>query len=489
MQAMDTDIDITAGMDFDPDGAQIVSKRPMKSIEVVDPSPRWAESFVSIAQRIQTALGDIILGIEHVGSTSIPIAAKDVIDIDLVVKDPRDEGAYVQALENAGFQFLLRDPDWHDHRLFGLAEPYANLYLAVEYSLALRSHLKFARTIMASTIEPYQIAVPEADIEKLKSKLALATLPRETSYSDEWKYGTPLGEIKRLVHVWQNSYDWRKAEAELNELPHFMTTISVDGHEDALNVHFVHQKGKKANSIPILLCHGLTQGGDWGFPITRAMDFLYPDHVLASHLNFIMSIPPSLISTPLLVLQYLMGRYTPNEKAGLKRTQWFQEEGMGYNQIQGTKPHTIGFALADSPVALLAWLYEKLHEWTDSYPWTDEEILTWISIYYFSTAGADASVRLYYEITHPTAAADNDSSLANRPIEGWMKWNAVPLGLSYFPKDVIVLPSSWGRTLGPVVYEKRHEGGGHFAAWERPEQLVADVRQTVQNAKAFTFFT
>lgn len=233
----------------------------------------------------------------------------------------------------------------------------------------------------------------------------------------------------------------------------------------------------------------MTQGGDWGFPITRAMDLLYPDHVLASHLNFIMSIPPSLISTPLLVLQYLMGRYTPNEKAGLKRTQWFQEEGMGYNQIQGTKPHTIGFTLADSPVALLAWLYEKLHEWTDSYPWTDEEILTWISIYYFSTAGADASVRLYYEITHPTAAADNDSSLANRSIEGWMKWNAVPLGLSYFPKDVIVLPSSWGRTLGPVVYEKRHEEGGHFAAWERPEQLVADVRQTVQNAKAFTFFT
>lgn len=233
----------------------------------------------------------------------------------------------------------------------------------------------------------------------------------------------------------------------------------------------------------------MTQGGDWGFLITRAMGFLYPDHALASHLNFIMSVPPSPISTPLLVLQYLMGWYTPNEKAGLKRAQWFRDEGMGYNQIQGTKPHTIGFALADSPVALLAWVNEKPHEWTDSYPWTDEEILTWISIYYFSTAGADASVRLYYEITHPAAATDSGSSLANRPIEGWMKWNAVPLGLSYFPKDIIVLPSSWGRTQGPVVYEKRHEEGGHFAAWERPEQLVADVRQTMQKAKLSTFFT
>lgn len=148
MQAMDTDIDITAGMDFDPDGAQIVSKRPMKSIEVVDPSPRWAESFVSIAQRIQTALGDIILGIEHVGSTSIPIAAKDVIDIDLVVKDPRDEGAYVQALENAGFQFLLRDPDWHDHRLFGLAEPYANVHVFGPKSAEHARHLLFKRWLI-----------------------------------------------------------------------------------------------------------------------------------------------------------------------------------------------------------------------------------------------------------------------------------------------------------------------------------------------------
>lgn len=109
---------------------------------------------------------------------------------------------------------------------------------------------------MAPKIEPYQIAVPEADIEKLKSKLALATLPGETSYSDEWKYGTPLGDIKRLIHVWQNSYDWRAAEAKLNELPHFMTTIAVDGHEDALNVHFIHQEGNKANSIPLLFCHG-----------------------------------------------------------------------------------------------------------------------------------------------------------------------------------------------------------------------------------------
>lgn len=73
---------------------------------------------------------------------------------------------------------------------------------------------------------------------------------------------------------------------------------------------------------------------------------------------------------------------------------------MGYFNEQSTKPQTIGYALADSPVALLAWIYEKLHDWTDEYPWTEEEILTWISFYWFSTAGPAASVRIYYEAAH-----------------------------------------------------------------------------------------
>lgn len=64
-----------------------------------------------------------------------------------------------------------------------------------------------------------------------------------------------------------------------------------------------------------------------------------------------------------------------------------------------------------------------------------------------------------------------------------MKYNSIPLGLSYFPKDVIVLPSSWGRTLGPVVTEKRHIEGGHFAAYEKPDLLVADLRNLVERVR------
>ncbi|KAE8159616.1 hypothetical protein BDV40DRAFT_303074 [Aspergillus tamarii] len=58
------------------------------------------------------------------------------------------------------------------------------------------------------------------------------------------------------------------------------------------------------------------------------------------------------------------------------------------------------YALTDSPVALLAWSYEKLHDWSDNYPWSEEEVCTWISIYWFSTAGPGGSLRIYYGATY-----------------------------------------------------------------------------------------
>lgn len=96
--------------------------------------------------------------------------------------------------------------------------------------------------------------------------------------------------------------------------------------------------------------------------------------------------------------------YTPAESTGLERTQEFQKSGMGYYNLQTTRPQTLGYSLADSPIGLLAWMYEKLHDWTDEYAWTEEEVCMWASLYYFSNAGPAASVRIYYESTrgsHP----------------------------------------------------------------------------------------
>ena len=156
--------------------------------------------------------------------------------------------------------------------------------------------------------------------------------------------------------------------------------------------------------------------------------------------------------------------YSKAEKEGIARSEWFRKEGCGYNELQSTKPQTLGYSLHDSPVGLLAWIYEKLHDWTDSYPWTDDEILTWVSIYWFSTAGPAASARIYYETRHSNAVRIFGKYIPH-----------VKLGLSYFPKDLELPPRTWGRTLGPVVFEADHEDGGHFAAHERPEQLAQDL--------------
>lgn len=386
---------------------------------------------------------------------------------------------------------------------------------------------------MASSITPFQIRVQDEDIQALKTKLSTATFPNDVSFADSWEYGVPSKDIKRLVKYWQDGFDWRKQEAKLNELSHFKTKITVDDFEE-LDIHFVHHRSSTANAIPLLFCHGwpggyfevskllplltnskdagvdfhviapslpnygfsqivskpgfgiaqyaevchklmlqlgydkyVTQGGDWGFSITRIMGRLYPDHVRASHINMIQAQPPSLTTSPWQYLRSLMP-YSDFEKRTMERTEWFNKEGKGYNLLQSTRPHTLGIGLSDSPVALLAWVYEKLHDWTDSYPFTDDEILTWVSMYQFSTAGPAASLRIYYERQH---GPDPDRVQV-------FKWNGrVPLGLSYFPKDIVLLPKSYGRTMGPVALEVEHDRGGHFAAFEVPELLAADLKK------------
>lgn len=138
--------------------------------------------------------------------------------------------------------------------------------------------------------------------------------------------------------------------------------------------------------------------------------------------------------------------------------------------VQSTKPQTIGYGLTDSPVALLAWIYEKLVDWTDEYPWTEDEVCTWISIYWFSTAGPRAAHQLYYETVH---VKDNKNAST---LPQLMEWQDVKVGLSHFPKDVLILPASWAHVIGNVVLNKYHEKGGHFAAWECPDLLVRDLR-------------
>jgi hypothetical protein len=121
--------------------------------------------------------------------------------------------------------------------------------------------------------------------------------------------------------------------------------------------------------------------------------------------------------------------YTPVQKSVQTQTHRFRTKDNGYLVQQSTKPQTLGHSLADSPIGLLAWIYEKLYIWTDKYPWTEDEILTWVLVYWFSRAGPAASTRIYYEVIQ-----------ADGGILTERENTRVPLGLSYFPQELFASP-------------------------------------------------
>lgn len=148
------------------------------------------------------------------------------------------------------------------------------------------------------------------------------------------------------------------------------------------------------------------------------------------------------------------------------------KDGNGYFRIQATRPQTVAYCLSDSPVALLGWIHEKLIQWTDSYPWTDDEILTWVSIYWFSRAGPGASVRTYFEVEHAKDPGYN----FYKDMWGYLP-RSVKLGITQFPSDLIGMPGLFAKTLGNAVFESWGESGGHFAAYERPEILARELKK------------
>lgn len=146
----------------------------------------------------------------------------------------------------------------------------------------------------------------------------------------------------------------------------------------------------------------------------------------------------------------------------------YNETQLGYLTLQYSKPLTLGYALADSPVALLGWIVEKLYSWSDKYPWTDDELLTWVSIYWFSTAGPESNVRIYYEFAH-----DPDPNV-EVVRTGWVP--VVKYGVAHLPKEIIRCPRLWAHQMGDIVHQSDAESGGHFPGWENPGYLANDLK-------------
>ncbi|EXM26041.1 hypothetical protein V3481_013054 [Fusarium oxysporum f. sp. vasinfectum] len=208
------------------------------------------------------------------------------------------------------------------------------------------------------------------------------------------------------------------------------------------------------------------QGGDWGSSIVRYMALNHPDAVQAIHINMFLALPPDSRKAPEKYARYQKNDYTEQELKNLERTHWFATEERGYQRIQETKPVTLGYALHDSPVGMLAWFVGKLKAWTDGYPWTKEELIHWAFIHYLGSPSA--AMQIYKEAE--AVLNDNPDSMLGRYI-------SQPVGGSLFPKELWLYPRDWLSETCNIQFWRQHQKGGHFIAWERPETLANDVAE------------
>jgi pimeloyl-ACP methyl ester carboxylesterase len=208
----------------------------------------------------------------------------------------------------------------------------------------------------------------------------------------------------------------------------------------------------------------VVQGGDIGSSVARSMAVAYPE-CRACHLNLNFMGEPSGVSS---------SSYSAAEKEGLKRMEGFKSTGNAYGRMHATRPSTIGLALSTSPLALLSWISEKFLAWSDIDP-PLPTILSSVSLYWFTHCFPSAiyTYKEDFESTDPGFFHGQQSMYIHKPF-----------GFSWFPKELAPVPRSWVEGTGDLVFWKshEHEGGGHFAAMERPRELLGDLEGFVEVA-------
>lgn len=372
-------------------------------------------------------------------------------------------------------------------------------------------------------ISPFRIAIPERDIEDLRWRLERARFPRTLPGTD-WVYGTSLDYMRELVAYWLDEYDWRAAEARLNAWPQFMAEI------DGLHLHFIHARSAHVDALPLVLTHGwpgsfyefhkiidpliaperhggdprdafhvicpsLTgygwsdplpepggdirrlaerqvkllhgldypryglQGGDWGSFASTHMALMAPEQVVGLHLN--LCIAPSTDDPREAAEQGVV----PGPAAMTKR---YMSEQRGYAVIQSLKPDQLAYALNDSPLGLAAWMVCCFHMWGDIEgdleSRFDKNFLITSVLIYWLTQSMPSAIRLYRET--------RTAGLFGPPKE----FVSVPTAVALF-KDLARPKRAWAERCYNIQRWTEFASGGHFAAVEEPEALVADVRE------------
>jgi len=202
------------------------------------------------------------------------------------------------------------------------------------------------------------------------------------------------------------------------------------------------------------------QGGDWGSIVCACVADLDPEHVIGLHLNFV-TVPKPEGAT--------IEDLTDEERRALVAQSEWRTTGAGYQEIQGTKPQSVGYGLEDSPAGLAAWIVEKFGAWSDGAPFpedsfTRDQLLTNITTYWV-TATATSSARIYYEMRQIGRGALPQ------------QYVAVPTGIANFPGEVTRTPRAWVEHRYNVTHWTNHDRGGHFAAMQVPDLYVDDIRE------------
>lgn len=376
----------------------------------------------------------------------------------------------------------------------------------------------------STAITPFRIDIPQASLDDLDRRLTQTRWPAPVVNLD-WSRGVEQTYLRELVEYWQHGYDWRTQEAELNAFDQFTTQI------DGTTVHFLHVRSAERDATPLILTHGwpgsivefldvigpltdpvrhggqasdafhvvipsipgfgfsgptpdvgwdshriatafaellhrlgydryVAQGGDFGAFVAPDLGRVAPDQVIGVHVNaatigFIPFGPvPADVTAAL----------TDLERDRLTRIGTFMAEGNGYFQIQATRPSTLGFALNDSPVGQLAWivdLFKKLTHPSGALPEESvdrDRMLTNVMVYWLTGTGA-SSAHLYFESMHSTHLPTPST---------------VPTGVAAFAEDVSI--RRFAELGNTIVHWSDFDEGGHFAAMERPDLLVGDIR-------------
>ncbi|WP_084958699.1 epoxide hydrolase family protein [Thermoactinospora rubra] len=362
---------------------------------------------------------------------------------------------------------------------------------------------------MNAQLQPYRIDVPQRDLDDLAERLDRTRWPDQLP-GVGWRQGIPLERVRELAERWRSGYDWRAAEARLNRFPHFLTEI------DGQPIHVLHARSDREDAIPLLITHGYPSsfvefeqlipkllergfhvvvpslpgfgfstpvreagwamgrtarawaelmarlgyeryglhGGDVGAGVSGAVGGLAGARVIGIHLVT----DPHTAAATATFMPWIAGRLNPDDpvdKLALDRMEEFRRDNSGYLAIQNTRPQTLGYGLADSPVLQLAWIAESFESWTDL-PIDVDQLLTNVSVYWFTGTGVSAA-RFLYEQFHS---------------QDWGAPPTAPQGYSVFGAD----PTA-RRLIDPAegTHWVEHDRGRHFPAMEAPEQLAEDL--------------